>query len=91
MGSIRAYNNADGGAVVSIRLPLNEAAREAIIANARKVVLVADSTKFERTAPVRIAHLEQVDVFVTDSCPAANIRRTCAEKDIELVETTQRT
>ena len=34
MGSIRAYNNADGGAVVSIRLPLNEAAREAIIANA---------------------------------------------------------
>ena len=34
MGSIRAYNNADGGAVVSIRLPLNEAAREATIANA---------------------------------------------------------
>jgi nitrogen fixation/metabolism regulation signal transduction histidine kinase len=34
IGSIRAYNNADGGAVVSIRLPLNEAAREAIIARA---------------------------------------------------------
>ena len=34
MGTIRAYNNADGGAVVSIRLPLNEAAREGIIANA---------------------------------------------------------
>jgi nitrogen fixation/metabolism regulation signal transduction histidine kinase len=34
MGSIRAYNNAEGGAVISIRLPLNEAAREAIIANA---------------------------------------------------------
>ena len=34
MGTIRAYNNADGGAVISIRLPLNEAAREAIIANA---------------------------------------------------------
>ncbi len=32
-GSIRAYNNAEGGAVISIRLPLNEAAREAIIAN----------------------------------------------------------
>jgi len=33
IGSIRAYNNAEGGAVISIRLPLNEAARAAIIAN----------------------------------------------------------
>jgi len=31
IGSIRAYNHAEGGAVISIRLPLNEAAREAII------------------------------------------------------------
>ncbi len=60
---------------------------QAIISNARKVILVADSTKLERTAPVRIAHLEQVDIFVTDRCPVAKIRRTCAEKDIELVET----
>jgi nitrogen fixation/metabolism regulation signal transduction histidine kinase len=36
MGSIRAYNNAEGGAVISIRLPLNEVAREAIIANATR-------------------------------------------------------
>jgi nitrogen fixation/metabolism regulation signal transduction histidine kinase len=33
LGSIRAFNNQDGGAVISIRLPLNDAAREAIIAN----------------------------------------------------------
>jgi nitrogen fixation/metabolism regulation signal transduction histidine kinase len=33
IGSIRAYNNAEGGAVISIRLPLNEAAREATIAD----------------------------------------------------------
>jgi len=33
IGSIRAYNHAEGGAVISIRLPLNEAAREAIIAS----------------------------------------------------------
>ncbi len=33
IGSIRAYNHADGGAVISIRLPLNEAARGAIIAS----------------------------------------------------------
>jgi nitrogen fixation/metabolism regulation signal transduction histidine kinase len=33
IGSIRAYNHAEGGAVISIRLPLNEAAREAIISS----------------------------------------------------------
>jgi nitrogen fixation/metabolism regulation signal transduction histidine kinase len=31
VGSIRAYNSTEGGAVISIRLPLNEAAREAEI------------------------------------------------------------
>ena len=32
VGSIRADNNTDGGAVISIRLPIHEAAREAVIA-----------------------------------------------------------
>ncbi len=34
MGTIRAENRKDGGALISIRLPLNEAAREAMIAKA---------------------------------------------------------
>ena len=34
IGSIRAQNRADGGATISIRLPLNEAARELMIARA---------------------------------------------------------
>lgn len=62
---------------------------QAIIANARQVVLVADSTKFERTAPVRIGHLEQVDTFVTDSCPDDAIRNICRDYDVELIETTR--
>lgn len=37
-----------------------------IIDNARAVILVADGTKFERSAPVRIGHIAQVDVLVTD-------------------------
>jgi DeoR family glycerol-3-phosphate regulon repressor len=60
---------------------------QAIISNARQVVLVCDSTKFERTAPVRIAHLSQVNIFVTDRCPSQAIRRICAEHAVELVET----
>lgn len=34
VGTIRAYNGKNGGAVIKIRLPLNEAAREAMIAQA---------------------------------------------------------
>lgn len=62
---------------------------QAIIANARHVILVADSTKFERTAPVRIAHLSQVSSFVTDRCPNGEIRRVCKEAGVQLVETSQ--
>ncbi|ESR23363.1 DeoR/GlpR family DNA-binding transcription regulator [Lutibaculum baratangense] len=59
---------------------------QAIAENARRVVLVADATKFERTAPVRMGHLSQVDVFVTDRCPHEEVRRLCAEHDVELIE-----
>ncbi len=34
VGTIRAYNSQNGGAVISIRLPINEAAREVMIARA---------------------------------------------------------
>ncbi len=60
---------------------------QAIIENARHVILVADSTKTERTAPVRIGHLSQVDTFVTDVCKSDEIRQICAQNDVELVQT----
>ncbi len=62
---------------------------QAIIANARHVILVADATKFERNAPVRIGHLSQVDTFITDQCPVDSIRRICAESEVDLIETSQ--
>ena len=60
---------------------------QAIIANARHVILVADSTKFERTAPVRIAHLSQVNTFVTDRCMPPTVRAVCAASGVRLIET----
>lgn len=62
---------------------------QAIIANARHVILVSDATKFERTAPVRIGHLSQVNTFITDRCDLPAIRRICAESEVELVETSR--
>ena len=60
---------------------------QAIIANARRVILVCDSTKFERSAPVRIGHLSNVHLFVTDVCRPPAIRRICAESQVRLIET----
>ncbi|MEM6617229.1 MAG: DeoR/GlpR family DNA-binding transcription regulator [Pseudomonadota bacterium] len=37
-----------------------------IIRLARRTILVADATKFERNAPVRIASLSDIDILVTD-------------------------
>ncbi|OEO32261.1 DeoR family transcriptional regulator [Devosia insulae DS-56] len=60
---------------------------QAIIANARHVVLVSDSTKFDRTAPVRIAHLSQVNSFITDRCTRPAIRQICRDSGVALIET----
>ena len=60
---------------------------QAIIENARRVILVADRSKLERTAPVRIAHLEQIHSVVTDYMPSLRLRELCAQKGIKLIET----
>ncbi len=50
---------------------------QAIIETARQTILVADTMKFTRTAPVRIGHLEQIDVLVTDQAPPETIAAIC--------------
>ena len=61
-------------------------AAQAIIANARSVMLVADSTKLRRSAPVRIAHLSQIQTFVTDCAAARGLASICHTRGIEVVE-----
>jgi DeoR family glycerol-3-phosphate regulon repressor len=57
----------------------------AIIANARRTILVADHQKFERSAPVRICDLSQIDMFVTDRPPPARFVDACAANEVEVV------
>src|ERR1700759_1240235 len=59
---------------------------QAVIANARSVVLVADSTKFTRSAPVRIAHMSQINTFVTDSELPAGLANICSHRGIQVIE-----
>ena len=60
---------------------------QAIIENARKVILVADRLKLERAAPVKIAHLSQIHTFITDSLTSPQLRELCATHNVEVIET----
>lgn len=60
---------------------------QSIIENARRVILVCDHLKVGRAAPVRIADIRQVDVFVTDRMVSPDLARVCAEAGVEVVET----
>lgn len=58
---------------------------QAIVETARKTILVADSMKFTRTAPVRIGRLDQIDVLVTDKTPPPHILAICAAATVQVV------
>ena len=60
---------------------------QTIIANARTVVLVADSSKFTRRASARIGHLSEIDILVTDQAPSADFRELCVREKVRLIET----
>jgi len=57
---------------------------QAIIDNARQVLLAADSSKFGRNAVVRLGSLNLVDQVFTDAPPPANIARLLSEQKIQL-------
>jgi DeoR family transcriptional regulator, glycerol-3-phosphate regulon repressor len=59
----------------------------AIIENARRVILATDSSKFTRSAPVRIATLADIDILVTDRLPSPAVAELCAAMEVEVVET----
>lgn len=52
---------------------------QTIIAQARQTFLVADRSKFHRSAPARIASLAEVDTFYTDLPPPEALAQKCGE------------
>lgn len=59
-------------------------AARAIIDHARSVILVADATKFERSAPIRIADISSVQHFVTDREPPSAFVEVCATRNVSI-------
>lgn len=61
----------------------------AIILNARHIILAADSSKFDSSAPVKIGHLSNVNVFVTDDrkkTKLENLEKLCLKYDVNLIK-----
>ncbi len=58
---------------------------QAIIRNARSTILVADSMKFERSAPVRIGCLSMVDTIVTDKPLSPDLDLICAQNTVDVM------
>ncbi|PLW76688.1 DeoR/GlpR family DNA-binding transcription regulator [Cohaesibacter celericrescens] len=58
---------------------------QTILQHARKTILVSDSMKFERNAPVRIGHLSDIDIFVVDKTPSEEIQQICRDAETQIV------
>jgi len=58
---------------------------QAIIKNARHVILVADQLKLERSAPVRLGYVSQLDTIVTDGVFPLGLREICTEHGVDIV------
>ena len=59
---------------------------QTILRNARQVILVADASKVGRPAPLRIGHLSDVDHFVTDYMPDAELAAVCERLGLQVIE-----
>ncbi|MBP0484847.1 DeoR/GlpR family DNA-binding transcription regulator [Sagittula salina] len=59
---------------------------QAILRQSRNTILVADHTKFSRSAPAKIASLAEVDTFCTDRPLPDDLSETCRGWGTEIVE-----
>ena len=57
----------------------------AIFERSRKLILVADDIKFERTAPMVIGNISEIDILVTNNQPSPEITNICNENNIEII------
>jgi DeoR family glycerol-3-phosphate regulon repressor len=58
---------------------------QVIFEQAREIWLVADHTKFLRSAMVRLGHLAQVDRFFTDAPVTGPLRKVLVDSQVELL------
>ncbi len=64
--------------------PQKVAIKSAVLANARQAILLADSSKFQRSALVRIAPPESFAALVTDAAPPETLASSLAGGGVEI-------
>lgn len=57
---------------------------QAIIRQARTVILVTDSMKLERNAPVKVGTLDDIDILVTDEGISTAFVDVCRQNDVDV-------
>ena len=58
---------------------------QAIIKNARHIILVTDSMKLERSAPIRIDHISKINTIVVDNDLPQELKDICRENGVKIV------
>ena len=58
---------------------------QVVLSQARRSFLLADGSKFNRSAPVRIAPISAFDAFVTDVPPPASVPEDCRVSGCEII------
>lgn len=77
-------NGVSSGFGLSTPDPEEAAVKQAIVRAARRVVVVADGTKFDRELLVGFASLADIDVLVTDTPPAGDLAAALGEAGVEV-------
>jgi DeoR family glycerol-3-phosphate regulon repressor len=57
---------------------------QAIIRQARSVILVTDSMKLERTAPIKVGTLADIDILVTDEGISVEFVELCRQNNVDV-------
>lgn len=77
-------NGVAAGFGLSTPDPDEAAVKRAIVASARRVVVVADEDKFDAELLVSFATLSDVDVLLTDTAPTGDLAGALREADVEV-------
>ena len=78
-------NGLHAGFGLSTPDPLEAAVKRALVASARRVVLLADGSKFDQETLVCFARLEEIDTLVTDQQPGEQLAAALEAADVEVV------
>ncbi|MHA7218843.1 DeoR/GlpR family DNA-binding transcription regulator [Arthrobacter sp. MDT1-48-3] len=61
------------------------AVKTSIVRSARRVVLLADSSKFSEESLISFAYLEDIDALITDRAPRGTLADALADSDVEVI------